>query len=108
YGLALGHLLKDLAKIMAEVIRALRIFSLRIDHEPACAVDSGGGDDIDRITVEPSFPASAMIVLLESLPNTCSDVEIDTSGFEVYTDGEHLCPQIAKLAPKPHPPPPED
>ncbi|KLJ09514.1 hypothetical protein EMPG_15071 [Blastomyces silverae] len=95
----LGHLLKDLAKVMAGVMRAVRIFSLRIDHEPACAVDSGLGDDIDRITAEPSFPASAVIALLESLPETCSDVEIDTSGFEIYTDGEHLCPQIAKLLP---------
>ncbi|EEQ89238.1 uncharacterized protein BDCG_04358 [Blastomyces dermatitidis ER-3] len=95
----LGHLLRDLATIMAGVMRALRIFSLRIDHQPACAVDSGLGDDIDRITAEPSFPASAVIALLESLPDTCSDVEIDTSGCEVYTDGEHLCPHIAKLLP---------
>ncbi|PGH07353.1 hypothetical protein GX51_01897 [Blastomyces parvus] len=95
----LDRLLKDLVKIMAGGMRALQIFSLRIDHEPACAVGSGEGDDIDRITAEPSFPASAVIALLDSLPETCSDVEIDTSGFEVYAEGEHLCPQIAKLLP---------
>ncbi|PGH32286.1 hypothetical protein GX50_04953 [[Emmonsia] crescens] len=96
----LGGLLKDLSKIIAGDMRALQIFSIRIDHQQQLRmVDLVGDDDIDGITAEPGFPAAALIALVASLPETCSNVEIDTLGFEVYTDDEHLCPQIAKLLP---------
>ncbi|EEH05417.1 conserved hypothetical protein [Histoplasma capsulatum G186AR] len=95
----LGCLLKDLSKIIAGDMQALRIFSLRVDHQPVGALDLGSDVDIDRITAEPGFPASALVALIASLPVTCNDLEIDTSGFETYADGEHLCPQIARMLP---------
>ncbi|KAK2784783.1 hypothetical protein FQN52_008868 [Onygenales sp. PD_12] len=90
----IARLLHTLSGVISQAMLSLQFFSLRIDDLPLglCNTDLGG----DEIIAEPSFPATVLIALLEALPVTCHSVELDTSGFEVYADGEHLCPEIAK------------
>ncbi|ODH43079.1 hypothetical protein ACO22_01082 [Paracoccidioides brasiliensis] len=100
----LDCLLRDLSKIIPGNMKMLHTFSLRINHEPLALINPENSDvnddtDVDRIRAEPGFSAFVLISLLASLPETCTNLEIDTSGFEVYSSGDHLCPHIAKLLP---------
>ncbi|KAL1956799.1 hypothetical protein VTO42DRAFT_6749 [Malbranchea cinnamomea] len=94
----LDELLRKLARLIKCNMASLRSFSLHIDDQSL----EGKGPEFEEIRSAPSFKAASVIALLDALPETCTALEIDTSGFEVYQGKEHFCPHIAKVLPRLH------
>ena len=91
----LDDLFCKLAKIIKTRMRKLSSFSLHVDDQ----LLEGKGQDSDAISAIPSFRASSVIAFLMALPESCTALEIDSSGFETYHGHEHLCPHVAHLLP---------
>ena len=91
----LDDLFCNLAKLIKKRMRKLSSFSLHFDDQ--YLEGKGQGDDLVRAT--PIFRASSVIALLMALPESCTALEIDTSGFERYHGHEHFCPHVAHLLP---------
>lgn len=92
----LDELFCRLAAIIKGNMPALRSFSLHIDDQML----EGKAPGFDEIWSPPNFHAASVIELIDALPQTCTALEIDTSGFEIYRGHEHLCPHIAHMLPR--------
>ena len=93
-GRSTEQLLVGLAGIIDSNMHELQAFSLYIEDEPI------GDSELDGIISEPRIRAEALISLLKALPTSCTSLEFDTAGFEVYRGDDHICPWIAKLIPR--------
>ncbi|WEW56088.1 hypothetical protein PRK78_001523 [Emydomyces testavorans] len=94
----LNELLWSLSDIILRDFYVLRSFSLHINAQAIAA----GHHDPDYVELLPIFDYSCLVSLLEALPRTCVDLELDTAGIEGYQNNEHLCGHIAKLLPQLH------
>ncbi|KAK2733629.1 hypothetical protein FQN57_002067 [Myotisia sp. PD_48] len=84
-------LLHHLSRVITRDMPFLNSFSLYVNDD--ILVSPAGSDEYMM-----SFPAAGIAVLLNSLPQSCRKLEIDTGGCEVYDMLEdHLCPAIARF-----------
>jgi hypothetical protein len=92
-------LLVELAQLMRSLMRTLKTFSFRIEERLLQGFELD--HDPDRITVEPTMLAEPIIALLHCLPDSCVDLELDTSLLEKYRKPQdHFCPYIAAVMPR--------
>ncbi|TPX23958.1 hypothetical protein DIZ76_013301 [Coccidioides immitis] len=88
-------ILAKLAEIIARDVKDLASFSLHIDtREVTAEFYSYEYADIDA-----AFSYHALVRLLDAIPPTCTNLELDTGGIEMYQDGGHLCGHIARVMP---------
>ncbi|EEQ28995.1 hypothetical protein McanMca71_000950 [Microsporum canis] len=92
---AISKQLRQLAKVIEIHIPMLESFSFHVDNSALqCPHPSWTSSD----EMWPAFDAIGLALLLEKLPQTCRNVEIDTCGLEVVGN-IHLCDSIARLIP---------
>jgi hypothetical protein len=91
------RLLMRLANLMRYQMRTLKTFSFRLEERRLQGINAIP----DTIMVRPAMLATPIMALLNCLPDSCVDLELDTSLFERYQEQQmHFCPFIAALVPR--------
>lgn len=90
----IGYLLEQLGLIVSAFMRRIETFSFRLEERQL----EGRLTDPECVAVQPCIKSGPIITLLNVLPATCVNLELDTSLYEMHEEPNiHFCAAISKI-----------